>query len=90
MRYFVRRVYLGLVVTLSMALEHGLTPQRRRPLREQIGINARTLTRCCRWWRFHLPAARSWRELQGKLASPLDPVRLPGALLQLIQGVDPV
>ena len=89
-RYFGRRVYLGVLVTLSMALEHGLTPQRRRRLREQIGLDARTLTRWCRWWRVQLPATRTWRELQGQLASPLDPARLPGALLQLVQGDDPV
>ena len=89
-RYFGRRVYLGVVVTLSMALEHGLTPQRRQRLREQIGVDPRTLTRWCRWWRVQLPTTRTWRELQGQFASALDPARLPDVLLQLVQGDDSV
>lgn len=89
-RYFGRRVYLGVVVTLSMALEQGLTPQRRARLVESIGVDPRTLTRWCRWWRVQLPLTRTWRELQGQFASPLDPTQLPDALLQLVQGEDPV
>ena len=89
-RYFGRRVYLGVVVTLSMALEHGLTPERRQRLVESIGVDPRTLSRWYRWWRVQLPATRTWRELQGQFATALDPARLPDALLQLVQGDDPV
>ena len=89
-RYFGRRVYLGVVVTLSMALEHGLTPERRQRLVGQIGVDPRTLTRWFRWWRVQLPATRTWRELQGQFACALDPARLPDTLLRLVQGDDSV
>jgi len=87
-RYFGRRVYLGVMVTLATAAEHGLSPSRRRRLIEQLGVSPRTVERWVRDWRERLPATRLWTELRGRLASPLMPTQLPGALLGAVQGED--
>ncbi len=91
MRYFGRRIYLGVVVALCIELAHGLTPGRQQRLVESISVDPRTLRAAgsdggvctCQ-------VIRTWREFPGQSASPLDPARLPDLLLEFVQGDDPV
>jgi hypothetical protein len=46
-----RRVYLGAVVVLATALQHGAPPARLARLRATLGVSARTLARWRVWWR---------------------------------------
>lgn len=87
-RYLGRRVYLGVIVTLACALEHGLTAQRRQYLIERLPIDRRTLKRWLDWWRQQLPSTALWLTLRGQLASPLFAQALPGALLGVVKGKD--
>lgn len=41
--FFGRKVYLGVVVMLVMAIEHGLSARRRRQLIEQLDLYPRPL-----------------------------------------------
>lgn len=87
-RYLGRRVYLGVIVTLVCAIEHGLTTRRRQYLIERLPIDRRTLNRWLDWWREQLPSTSFWLALRGQLPSPLLPVALPGALLGVVKGKD--
>jgi len=84
-RFLGRKVYLGVMVILVTALEHGLTPRRRQWWQEVLDIWPQTLSR---WWRQVFPASRCWQAQRGEFMPPLDPARLPGALLGRLSGVD--
>jgi len=85
-RFLGRKVYMGLIVVLITALQHGLSPQRRRRLVEELDIPAQTLGRWRRWWREQFVQTRCWRGLAGQLIPPLASDSLPGALLQRLTG----
>jgi len=87
-RFFGRKVYLGAIVILVTALEHGLTPRRRRWLIETLDIWPQTLARWRRWWRESFPATRCWQAQRGHFMPGLDPAQLPGALLGDLMGGD--
>ena len=87
-RFFGRKVYLGTIIILIMALEHGLTPRRRQQLIEQLDLWPQTIARWRRWWRKTFPLTRCWQAEQG-LFLPVVPVsELPGALLGRFKGTD--
>lgn len=80
-RFLGRRVYLAVVVTLASARAQGLSGRRLARLRAELGLCRRTLERWLRWWRETVPATSWWRELTGRLASPVDVHGLPATLL---------
>jgi hypothetical protein len=81
-RFLGRRVYFGSVVVLVSALQHGLSPRRVARLREQVGVDRRTLVRWRRWWAEAFPRSAFWRGARGRFAAPVDVPRLPGSLLE--------
>ena len=80
-RFLGRKVYLGVMVVLLTALQHGLSDRRRRTLIEQLDIPPQTLARWRRWWREIFPDTRCWRAEQGHFLPPIAAADLPGALL---------
>ncbi|KAG1649248.1 hypothetical protein GQR58_029184 [Nymphon striatum] len=87
-RFVGRRVYLGVVMTLAMAREHGLTARRRRYLVKRLGVSARVLVRWLHWWCQEFPGTRTWLALRGEFIPALDRSGLPGCLLGAVPGVD--
>jgi len=85
-RFLGRKVHLGVIVVLVTALAHGLTPDRRARLIEQLDLWPQTIARWRRWWRESFAASRCWQALQGRFLPPLDRHRLPGALLGRLEG----
>lgn len=85
-RFLGRRVWLGVVVTLACVATHGVSARRARRLREELGVDRRTLERWRRWWRDELAAASAWRALRGKLHGALRVEELPGSLLERFAG----
>lgn len=87
-RFLGRKVYLGVIVVLVTALEHGLTPHRRAVLIEQLDLWPQTIARWRRWWREVFAASRTWRAEHGKFMPPVNAATLPGALLGRLNGHD--
>lgn len=85
-RFLGRKVYLGAVVVLLTALQHGLTDKRRRALIERLDIPPQTLARWRRWWREVFPASRCWRAERSQFMPPIAVEQLPGALLGRLSG----
>jgi len=87
-RFLGRKVYLGVMVVLLTALQHGLTEPRRRALIERLDVPPQTLARWRRWWREVFPTTRCWRTEQGHFLPPIAVAALPGALLGRFTGAD--
>lgn len=85
-RYLGRRVYLGVVVVLVSAMEHGLSVRRVAELNEHLGIGLRTLRRWRRWWRRAFVETRLWRGARGRFMPPVEESALPHALLARFSG----
>lgn len=76
-RYLGRRVYLGAVVVLGAALQHGLSERRVTHLAATLGVDRRTLVRWRRWWLEEFPQTRAGEELRALLVPPGDPTTMP-------------
>lgn len=87
-RFLGRKVYLGALVILVTALEHGLSPQRREWLIETLDIWPQTLARWRKWWRETFAASRLWQAQRGNFMPPLNHASLPGAVLGRLAGHD--
>ena len=87
-RFLGRKVYLGAIVVLVMAMEHGLSTKRRQQLIEQLDLYPQTLARWRRWRRKIFPASRCWQANRGHFIPPVDANQLPGALLGRLSGED--
>lgn len=85
-RFLGRRVYLGVVVVLATALQHGATPARLARLRATLGVSARTLARWRVWWRETFVATRFWRAARAQLNAPVAEKALPTSLLERFAG----
>jgi hypothetical protein len=66
-RFLGRKVYLGVIVVLVSALRQGPTPQRMRVLREELGVERRTVQRWARWWREEFAGSRLFRLVKSRL-----------------------
>jgi len=82
LRFLGRKVYLGAVVLLATALQHGLTGVRAAKLRELVGVSRRTLQRWREWWLGAFVETRFWREATGRLMPPVDEASLPASLIE--------
>jgi len=85
-RFLGRKVYLGVIVILVMAMEHGLSARRRKQLVEQLDLCPQTLARWRVWWRKLFPASRCWQANKGHFIPPVDVSRLPAELLGRLNG----
>jgi hypothetical protein len=87
-RFLGRKVYLGAMVLLVTAMEHGLNARRRQQLIEQLDLYPQTLARWRQWWRKIFPASRCWQANRGHFIPPVDASQLPGVLLGRLSGED--
>lgn len=85
-RFLGRKVYLGVIVVLITALNHGLSAARRQRLTETLGVCVQTLRRWQQWWREQFVQTRCWRGLAGQFLPPIVTAHLPGALLERLSG----
>ena len=85
-RFLGRKVYLGAMIVLLTALQHGLTDKRRQALIEQLDIPPQTLSRWRRWWQEAFPVSRCWRAEQCHFLPPISRDQLPGGLLGRFTG----
>lgn len=87
-RFLGRKVYLGVMVVLITAMEHGLTPKRRKQLIENLDLWPQTLSRWRQWWREIFPKSSCWRSEKGNFMPPIELEDLPGSLLGRLNGKD--
>jgi hypothetical protein len=87
-RFLGRKVYLGVMVILVTAMEHGLNAKRRQQLIEQLDLYPQTLARWRRWWRKIFPTSRCWQANRGLFIPPVDVSQLPDALLGRLSQED--
>jgi hypothetical protein len=80
-RFFGRRVYVGVIVVLLLAIGLSLPGDRGHPPAPEALVSRRTLGRWRRWWREDFPATAVWRAAQGRLMPPIDVSALPASLL---------
>lgn len=81
-RFLARRVYLGAVVVLASALQHGVSAFRVRQLTELFGASRQTLLRWRSWWLEAFPSSRFWLSLRGRLMPAVDETTLPRSLIE--------
>jgi len=81
-RFLGRRVYLGLVVVLIVALAERATPTRLRRLRRLVGdVSLETVERWRRWWRETFPVTKVWKEGKARFVPAIETSQLPASLL---------
>lgn len=88
-RYLGRKVYLGVVVVLATAMQHGVTAMRASKLQALFGVDRRTLERWRRWWTELFPATPFWQAARGLLRSATSVAELPLSLLAQFAADDP-
>jgi hypothetical protein len=81
-RFLARRVYLGAVVVLASALQHGVSAFRASRLKELFGASRQTLARWRGWWLEAFPASRLWQSLRGRFMPAVDETTLPSSLVE--------
>lgn len=80
-RFLGRKVYLGAVMVLATALQHGPSKQSVTKLSALLGISRRTLVRWRRWWSTMFAPSRFWTSLRGRFAPAVDESAMPASLL---------
>jgi len=80
-RFLGRRVYPGIVVVLVSAMMHGLSAARVERVRQELGIDVRTLGRWRQWWLEEFVESPFWKAARGRLMPPVDEGRLPLSLV---------
>ena len=85
-RFLARRVYLGVVVVLAAALQHGLTDARVAALQRHLPTSRTTLARWREWWLATFPAGPFWQTFRARFAPPVDETRLPASALERFAG----
>jgi hypothetical protein len=85
-RFLGRRIFLAAVVVLAAIVREGITDGRLQRLEQVVRVDRRTVERWCRWWRQTFTQSPFWRAARAAFMPPLDPDRLPAALLERFTG----
>jgi hypothetical protein len=88
LRFLGRRVFVGAVVVLAAAMQHGPTRRRVTELSVLLGITRRTLVRWCRWWTSTFPASRFWNSLRGRFVPAVDESAIPSSLVSRMTATE--
>ena len=75
-------------MVLIAVLRHGATALRMRELTEVIGVDRRTVERWSTWWRDSFTTTPFWKVARAAFMPPVDPGRLPAALIERFAGDD--
>lgn len=85
-RFLARKVYLGVVVVIVSALQHGVTRDRARKLEEAVGVSARTVERWREWWLHEFQESAFWKAARARFCPKLDEGALPRSLVDGFGG----
>jgi hypothetical protein len=88
-RFLEQRVYLGLAVVLTCAVQKGLTDFRAKSLVEKIRVSRQTIERWCRWWREAFAKSAFFKTERGRFKPlTIEDATLPACLLLSFEGTD--
>jgi len=87
-RFLGRKVFLGAVVVLATALQHGPSKTSVTKLSALLGISRRTLARWCRWWSTMFATSRFWTSLRARFMPAGDEAVVPASLLSRMSATD--
>lgn len=87
-RFLGRKVYLGAVVVLASALQHGPTKRSVAELTALLGVTRRTLVRWRRWWSTIFAKSRFWSSLRGRFVPAVDDAAMPASLLSRVLATE--
>jgi hypothetical protein len=87
-RFLGRKVYVGAVVVLATALQHGPSKKSVTALSSLLGITRRTLVRWRRWWSTTFASSRFWTSLRGRFVPAVDEATLPASVLSRMTATD--
>lgn len=87
-RFLGRKVYLGAVMVLATALQHGPSKKSVTKLSALLGISRRTLVRWRRWWSTMVATSRFWTSLRGRFMPIVDEAAMPESLLSRMSATD--
>lgn len=82
LRFLGRRVYVSVVVVLAAAMLHGLKPHRVGRLRQELGIDRKTLERWRAWWLEAFVQSGFWKGAKGRFMPPVDEGEMPLSLVE--------
>ena len=88
MRFLGRKVYVGAVVVLATALQHGPSKKSVTALSTLLGITRRTLVRWRRWWSTAFTTSRFWTSLCGRFVPAVDEAAMPASILSRMLATD--
>jgi hypothetical protein len=87
-RFLGRKVYLGAVVVLTTALQHGPSKKSVTKLSALLNISRRTLVRWRRWWSTMFATSRFWTSLRARFMPGVDEAAMPESLLSRMSVTD--
>ena len=85
-RFLGRRVYSGVVVVLLSAMTCGLNERRVAKLRDELGVDKRTLQRWREWWLDNFVASAFWKAGRASFMPPLAELLLPLSMVDRFQA----
>lgn len=77
-----RRRYSGVVVVLLTAMTQGVNEHRVRQLREELGVDARTLKRWRKWWMEDFVQSAFWKGAKAFFRGGVDEGAMPLPLVK--------
>jgi len=89
LRFLGRRVYVSVVVVLLGAMVHGLKPHRVERLRQELGIDEKTLRRWRHWWQETFVEGGFWKGAKGRFMPPIDETLMPLSLVEVFDAKRP-
>ena len=86
LRFLGPKVYLGAMVVLVAAMQHGATAMRVAKLSQMFGISRRTVVRWRTWWLSVFAKSPFWQGARALVMPRVDEERLPASLLERFTG----
>lgn len=85
-RFLGRKVYLGAVIVLCAAMQHGLQSGRTQQLWELLGVSRQTLVRWRTYWQQTFVQTPFWKQARALLSPPVVEGEMPSSLLFRFAG----
>ncbi len=87
-RFFGRRIYVGLIFVLLPALLGAEGPTAAAEACGKLNLSLRTLRRWRRWWQEDFAGSAFWRGSRGRFVAGVEEAGLPLGLVDSFEGVD--